>query len=95
MLPDLFVRHTRIAERILGLETIFLPVPGGIDPALDSSRRFTAVFSLEIPVSDGRHLNVDIDPIQQGPGNFRLILADLLGRAPAGLVRIAKMATGA
>jgi hypothetical protein len=95
MLPDLFVGHARIAERILCLETILLPAPGGIDPALDGSRRFAAVFSFEVPVSDGRNLNVNIDPVQQGPGDFRLILADLLGCAPAGLVRIAKVTAGA
>jgi hypothetical protein len=86
MLPDLLVGHARIAERILGRESIFLPAPGGIDPALDGSRRFAAVLPFEVPVSYGRHLNVNIDPVQQGAGDFRLILADLLGRAPAGLV---------
>lgn len=95
VLPDLLVGHARIAERILGLEMILLPSPGDIDPALDGSRRFAAVFFFEVTVSNSWHLNVNIDPIQQGSGNFRLILADLLGRAPAGLVRIAKVAAGA
>jgi len=83
MLPDLLVGHARIAERILGLETILLPSPGGIDPALDGGGRFAAVFSPEFPVSDGRHLNVNIDPVQQRTRNAGLILADLLRRAPA------------
>jgi hypothetical protein len=95
MLPDLLVGHARIAERILGMETIFLPAPGGIDPALDGSRRFAAVFSPEFPVSYGRHLNVNIDPVQQGAGNFRLILADLLGGAPAGMAWVPVESTNA
>jgi hypothetical protein len=95
VLPDLLVGHVRIAERRLGREAILLTAAGGIDPALYGSRRFTSVFSFEIPVSDGRHLNVNIDPVHQRARNAGLILADLLGRAPAGLVRIAKMTAGA
>jgi hypothetical protein len=94
MLPDLLIGHARIAERLLGLEAIFLLAAGGSDPVLDGSGRFTAVFSFEVSVSYGWHLNVNIDPVQQGSGNFRLILADLLWRASAGLVRIAKMTAG-
>jgi hypothetical protein len=95
VLPDLLVGHARIAERVLGPETILLPSPGGFDPALDGSRRFAAVFSFEVSVSDGWHLNVNIDPVQQRARNAGLILANLLGGAPAGLVRIAKMTAGA
>jgi len=73
----------------------FFPAPGGIDPALDGGGQFAAVFSPEVPVSDGWHLDVNIDPVHQRARNAGLILADLLGRAPAGLVRIAKMTAGA
>jgi hypothetical protein len=95
MLPDLFVGHACIAERILGLETILLPSPGGIDPVLDGSRRFAAAFSPEFPVSDGRHLNVNIDPVHQRTRNAGLILADLLGRAPACMVWVFVESTNA
>jgi hypothetical protein len=95
MLLDLLVRHARIAERILGPEAIFLPAPGGIDPALDGSRRFAAVFSPEFPVSYGRHFNVNIDPVHQRTRNAGLILADLLGRAPACVAWVSVESTNA
>lgn len=93
--PDLLVGHARIAERILPRKAILLSAPGGVDASLDDAGRFAAVFSPDVPASYRRNVDGYIDPVQQGPGDSPLILADLQRRAPARLARIAIMAAGA
>lgn len=54
----------RIAERIVGLETIFLMGPGGFESLLDGSGRFTVTYIREMVagILDGR-----LDPILAFP----------------------------
>jgi hypothetical protein len=76
-------------------EALTLEAAGPLHPRSDGGAGFLAQRSNEITVGDGRHLQVDVDPVQQRPGDPRSVAFDLQRSAAARVDRIVEIAAGA
>ena len=91
---DLHFRHAGVGDDARAVETFLLPIPCALNAFSNNGGRFPFFFSGQSAVFNGRHLDVQINAVQQRAGYFRLILANLLRRTPAGARPIAKIAAG-
>ena len=64
-------------------EAFLLKFPGLQHPFADGLRRFGAFFAAEFLIFDSGRLDVNVDPVEQWPGNPVAIIFDLFRRAAA------------
>ena len=66
----------------VGGVTLPLALAGSLDARLDGGGGLAQALVGELPVLDARHLDVDVDPVQQGTGNARPVLMDFPAERP-------------
>ena len=77
-------------------EAVALPVAGGLHAGADSGGGLTPVCSRsEVAVADAGHLDLEVDAVEERPGDAAAVADDLVGLADAGAVAAAGVAAGA
>src|SRR5690606_6937857 len=72
-----------------------LTLARGAHPGAHGDRRFAGSASAHFGMADARHLQLEIDAIEQRPGNPPAVTCYLVGRAPAVAVGVAGMSAWA
>src|SRR5208282_4194630 len=83
ILADLPRAHLGIAINLFPREAAQLALAGFYDAFTNQVRTFPARVLPQLLVADGGHVDVDIDAIEQGPGNLRDVALDEGRRAGA------------
>jgi hypothetical protein len=87
--------HVGVAGNIGAMEAVTLALAGGFDPVADGFRGFTEALVGELFVGDARDLHVDIDAVEQGPGDTLLVADDVGWGAGAFVLVVPIPAVGA
>ena len=83
--PDLAGAHAGVHAGVGPGEARLLARAGGHHPGADGGRGLAGRVVREVLVGDRRKLEVQVDPVEQGPGEPAEVVVALPGRAPAGL----------
>ena len=75
--PDLPRPHLDVGENRRPGKPSPLPVPGGHHPGFYGRRGFRLGLRLEIGEFQSRDFDLDVDPVKQRPGDFRVIFRPL------------------
>src|SRR5260370_1144119 len=93
--PDQFRRHLRVGEDfLLARESVSLALAGSQHALSHRGGVFRGGCSAELLVLHSGHFDVDIDAVDQGPGNFRNVALNLRWRAVALARRVAEKSAG-
>jgi hypothetical protein len=96
MLFEVTCRHARVAVYFCALtKTLLLALTGTDNPLADGSRSFLSAFAGNVAIFDRGHFNVQIDAVEQWPGNALPISLHLKRTAAALPFEIAKIAARA
>ena len=87
--------NVRVAENLRAGKPFALPLPRGVDPHANVGGGFRRRAGGELIKLDRRYLNMQINAIEQRPGDARHILLRRAGRAGAGSGRMSEKAAGA
>jgi hypothetical protein len=82
--PDLGRAHLAVGAQPAAGEALRLELPGRDHALADALRRLAAALAGQLVILDLRHLDVDIDPIEQRPRQTLLVAADRRRGAGAG-----------
>ena len=88
------VGQTGVEKGFIFGETPLLDLAGPFYPVLDRSGRFARLPRRQVAIADRGDLDMDVDSIEKRSRDLTLVLADLLGRASAGVVSFAVIAAG-
>ena len=91
---DLTAGHLGIAIHRKLRKPLGLYGPSRGNPASNCGRRLFEATAHQVLVGDGRHIDMNVDPVQKGPGNLGTIFVDLLGRAAAFVLGIREITAG-
>lgn len=81
-------RHLGIAMDFGAAVALLLNMAGALDPPGDVGRTFRLAAISKIAILDRRHLDVDVDAVQQRAGNAGTVAVDGDGGAGAGVDRV-------
>jgi len=84
--PDLAVGQAGVEGGFVAVEAAALDFVCPFDPGLDRRRRLARLPQRQVAVTDRGDLDVDVDPVEERSGDPPLVLTDLWGGAPAGMV---------
>ena len=87
--------HLGIGMNVSFLEALKLDGAGGVDALTNSNGGLAGVLAGELLVAQRRHLDLDVDTVEQGARDLGAVALDLQRRADAFLLGIGKEATGA
>jgi hypothetical protein len=77
------------------METLSLDLPGRDDPRPQFCGALARFRRRQVPKRYRRHLDLDVDAVQERPGDPGAVVVDLVGGAGAGPFGIAQEAAGA
>ena len=95
-LPDILALHVSIGEHLPVLaEPRQLLFPGGLHPFPDPDGGLPLPVAGQFGELHGRHLDMDVDPVQQRSAHLAHVFLDLGHRAGAGIGGVGGIAAGA
>src|SRR5690242_7250072 len=95
MFFQLTCSHARVTvDGGLVLKTLLLKFSRANDAFANGSGTFLGSFAGNVAIFDGRHLDVQIDPMKQRAGNALTVTLHLQRAAPAFALKIAEVAAG-
>src|ERR1035437_9683883 len=90
MLVQFLCPHPRVTAHLAqALEALLLGRARGEHPLPNGRRGLTRAGGRQLLVADGRHLDVNIYPVEERPGNLVAVVLDLQRRTAAIVFRIA------
>ena len=88
-------RHVGVGVDAGFMETPRLDLPGRYDPGPQLDGALARFRGRQVPERHRRHLDLDVDPVQERPGDPGTVGVDLVGGAGAGPFGVAQEAAGA
>ena len=92
---DMAGLHLAVTEYLIFREPLQLQFARCNNPPADIMRRLSGIISGEVFVRYCRDFYMNIDPVEERPGDFSAVSLDLSGRAGAGMLRIPKISARA
>ncbi len=93
-LPHFARSHVPIALKVCPAKPLPLLVPRFFNPFLDLRRRFSQMIPCQLFVIYPRHLDMNVDAVEEWPADALLIAQHLRERAGALFHRVAVITTG-
>src|SRR5262249_42433244 len=87
--------HIGVRDRRRAGKPGTLPLPCGLDPRSHYRGRFRRALGGQFLIGDARHVEMDINPVEQRATDPLCVAADLLRAARAGTLAVAGVATWA
>ena len=92
--PDIRRRHIGVAVQFGAFKSFLLPLSAGGDTCLDFLRFFPQSVVRQFFVIDARHLDKDINPVEERPADSFLVAGDSTLSAGALFEGVAKISAG-